>query len=260
MSTHEDNARFIDVSGRRLHYVKVGPDSSGTPLVFLHEGLGSVELWRAFPGDVSETTRHPGLVYSRHGNGWSSPLAGRRRPDYMHEEALDFLPRVVGELVGRPPILVGHSDGASIALIYAGSDHPVEALVLIAPHVFVEPETLESIGSIRDRFPHSDMPAKMARYHADPDSTFYGWADIWLDPRFREWNIEQHLAGISAPTLLIQGDSDEYGTLRQLDAIDAGLANPTDRVVVEGAGHSPHLSHPELVVGAVVAFVRGLGR
>lgn len=173
----------------------------------------------------------------------------------MHEEALETLPRLIDELVGRPPILIGHSDGASIAIIYAGAGHPVEGLVLIAPHVFVEPETVRSISAIRDRFPGSGMATRMAKYHADPEATFHGWADVWLSPAFRSWNIEEYLSGIQCPTLVIQGEADEYGTVSQLDAIEAGVDAPVERLLVPSAGHSPHLSHPELVTDAVVEFL-----
>ncbi|HET8738320.1 MAG TPA: alpha/beta hydrolase [Acidimicrobiia bacterium] len=247
--------RFIDVSGKTLHYRRVGVDFRGVPLVFLHEGLGSVELWRDFPVEVASRAYRPGLVYSRHGNGWSSPLTEPRRPDYMHEEALHVLPRVVDELVGRPPVLVGHSDGASIALIYAGSGHAVEALVLIAPHVFVEPLTVQSIAAIRGGFEESELPEKMARYHTEPSTTFYGWADIWLSPAFASWDITEYLTGVSCPTLLIQGDRDEYGTMAQLDAIESQIKGPAERLIVPDAAHSPHLSDPDLVVGATARFV-----
>lgn len=176
----------------------------------------------------------------------------------MHDEALGSLPLVVDELVGEAPILVGHSDGASIAIIYAGAGHPVAGLVLIAPHVFVEPETIESIAALRDRFPQSDMAEKMAKYHDDPQATFFGWADVWLSPEFRSWNIEEYLSGVQVPTLVVQGDGDEYGTMRQLDAIDAGLDAPAQRLIVDGGGHSPHLTHSELVTSTVVEFVAGL--
>jgi pimeloyl-ACP methyl ester carboxylesterase len=250
----------FSIGTSEVHYERYGAGLGGPPLVFLHEGLGSIELWRNFPSDVVTASRCPGLAYSRHGNGWSSPLTGPRQPDYMHEEALDTLPRLIDELVGRPPILVGHSDGASVAIIYAGAGHPVEGLVLIAPHVFVESETVRSIQAIRDRFPGSDMAEKMAKYHAEPESTFYGWADIWLSPEFESWNIEEYLPAVTCPTILVQGDADEYGTVRQLDAIAAGVDAPVDRLIVPSAGHSPHLSHPRLVADSVAGFVGDLTR
>jgi pimeloyl-ACP methyl ester carboxylesterase len=245
-------------AGQELPYMRIGEEFDGTPLVFLHEGLGSIELWRGFPTGVVAGARQPGFVYSRRGNGWSPPLTAPRLPDYMHREALETLPDLIGTLVGEPPILVGHSDGASIALIYAGSGHPVAGLVLIAPHVLVEEEGLEAIRAIRRRFPETDLRERMARYHTDPAMTFYGWADVWLSPEFRSWNIEEFLPGVHNPTLVVQGDQDEYGTMKQLDAIDEGLRNPARRLLVEGAGHSPHLTHAELVTGTVVDFVAGL--
>lgn len=238
-----------------LHLRRFGTDLPGAPLVFLHEGLGSVDLWRGFPAAVVEGTGHPGIAYSRVGNGWSTPLAEPRRPDYMHTEALDWLPHIVDDLDDGPPILIGHSDGASIALIYAGSGHETRGLVLIAPHVFVEPETAVAIESIRESFATSDMRDRMSSYHRDPEGTFYGWANIWLSPAFADWNIESYLPGIDCPTLIIQGDADEYGTIRQVDAIEEGVGGPVERLVVRGAGHSPHLSHAEPVVGRIVEFV-----
>lgn len=252
-------AEFLDVAGRRLHVRRLDGESRGPSLVFLHEGLGSVELWREFPDDVVRATGHPGLVYSRQGNGWSTPLTESRRPDYMHEEALEALPGIIERTTTGPPILIGHSDGASIALIYAGTGHPVRGLVLIAPHVFVEEESIASIAAIRETFPGSELPTRMAKYHAEPKTTFHGWADIWLHPDFRVWNIEEYLGGVTCATLLIQGEADEYGTVRQLDAVDSGITRLTERLMVPGAGHSPHLSHPRLVTEKVVDFIRRLG-
>jgi pimeloyl-ACP methyl ester carboxylesterase len=244
------------IAGREIHYERFGAEFGGRTLVFLHEGLGSVELWRDFPGTVSSSTHHPAIAYSRYGNGWSSPLTEPRRPEYMHEEALETLPVLIEELVGGAPILVGHSDGASIAIIYAGASyHPVDGLVLIAPHVFVEPETVRSISAMRDRFPESDMAEKMSKYHTDPGATFCGWADIWLSPAFRTWNIEEYLPEVHCPVLVIQGETDEYGTIEQLNAIERGTGLAPQRLVVPGAGHSPHLSHPDLVTDAVVKFI-----
>lgn len=248
---------FIDIAGTTLHVRHLGSGLPGIPLVFLHEGLGSVDLWRDFPDAVVEGLGHPAFVYSRRGNGWSRPLAAPRDPDYMHREALDVLPKVIEELVdGRPPVLIGHSDGASIALIYAGSGHSVRGLVLIAPHVFVEPETISSIAAIRESFPDSELPEKMAKYHTEPEATFRGWANIWLSPAFRNWNIEEYVPGVSCPVLMIQGEADEYGTVGQLDAIDRGLGIPAERLMVPEAEHSPHLKRPDMVTNAVIDFIR----
>lgn len=248
----------VSIAGQKLHYERYGSEFDRGPLVFLHEGLGSVELWRDFPRDVSSSTRRPALAYSRYGNGWSSPLTEPRRPGYMHDEAMVTLPKVIAELVAGAPILVGHSDGASIAIVYAGAGHHLAGLVLIAPHVFVEPETVRSISAIRDRFPDSEMAEKMSKYHTDPEATFYGWADIWLNPAFRSWNIEEYLPEVRCPMLLIQGDADEYGTVGQLDAIARGSGSAPQRLVIAGAGHSPHVSHPDLVTDAVVSFIERL--
>jgi pimeloyl-ACP methyl ester carboxylesterase len=252
-----DSGAMIDAGGHQLHYVRLG-GSEGTPVIFLHEGLGSVELWRGFPADVAAGARQPGIVYSRHGNGWSEPLTEPRRPEYMHREGLETLPDVVDAHVDRPPILVGHSDGASIALIYAGAGHPVAGLVLIAPHVVVEEEGLDSIRAIRDSFATSDLGERMAKYHSDPEGTFFGWADIWLDPEFRSWNIEEYLSEVRGPTLVIQGTDDEYGTIRQVEIIEEGIEGPVDRLIVDDAGHSPHLTHPAMVTGTVIDFIAGL--
>lgn len=255
MPSPPERARFLDITGHSLHYARLGAGFEGSPIMFLHEGLGCVELWRDFPSAVVEKTRRPAVVYTRHGNGWSTPLHEPRRPDYMHEEALEVLPRVVSQLVVGTPTLVGHSDGASIAIIYAGAGNPVERLVLIAPHVFVEEVTINSIASIRESFGSSELAEKMAKYHTDPETTFYGWTDIWLSPEFRSWNIEDHLPAINCPTLLIQGDADEYGTVSQLEAIEEKAQVPIERLLVEGADHSPHLSHPEVVAAVVADFV-----
>lgn len=249
---------FVDVAGKRLHVRRLGIDLAGPPLVFLHEGLGSVELWREFAENVVAGSGHTGLVYSRYGNGWSTPLTEPRKPDYMHVEAIETLPWIVEHHFDEPPILIGHSDGASIALIHAGSGHPVKGLVLIAPHVFVEPTSIVSISSLSDDFPMSEMPEKMAKYHVEPKTTFRGWADIWLSNEFRKWDISDFASGLRCPTLLIQGDADEYGTVNQLDAIDTRLASAAERLVVPDAEHSPHLSHPELVTPAVVNFISRL--
>lgn len=220
---------------------------SAPALVFLHEGLGSVELWRDFPARVHAATGRRVFLYSRAGHGWSDLPDGPRTPRFMHEEALDVLPRLLAEHGLERPVLIGHSDGASIALIHA-SEHPVAGLVLLAPHVFVEDVTVTSIEEARTAFETTDLKARMARYHRDPERTFRLWNDIWLDPAFRDWSIEDVLAGVTAPTLLIQGAHDQYGTLAQLDPIRG------ERVVLD-ARHAPHLEAPDETLRAVTEFL-----
>ncbi|RPI23325.1 MAG: alpha/beta hydrolase, partial [Actinobacteria bacterium] len=174
---------------------------------------------------------------------------------YLHDEAQTLPEVLAANRIGRPPLLVGHSDGASIAILHAGAGHPVAGLVLIAPHVFVDQEAVASITAIRDGFASSELPAKMARYHVAAETTFHGWAEVWLSDGFRTWNIEEYLPGIDRPVLLVQGTEDEYGTERQLEAIESAVRGPVRRLMVEGAAHSPHLSHPEVVVPAVAEFI-----
>ena len=249
---------MVEIDGLRLEYRTIG-EGSGPALVFLHEGLGSMGLWRDFPDEVAAATGHRGLVYSRAGHGRSDPLRERRTPDFMHHEARVVLPRLLDELGVVEPILIGHSDGASIALIHTGAGHPVSGLILLAPHVFVEPESIKGIEAARVRFETTDLAERMARYHLDPNATFRGWNDIWLDPAFRDWNIEDSLPGVKCSTLLIQGLDDEYGTLAQLDAIEKGLAGPSERLVLEDCGHSPHLAQPDAVLRATTRFVSEIG-
>jgi pimeloyl-ACP methyl ester carboxylesterase len=249
----EPSLRDVIVDGRRLELRVVGGEEPA--LVFLHEGLGSLGLWRGFDERVAAATRHATLAYSRAGHGRSGPADLPLSPDFMHHEALVVLPTMLEEMESRKaPILIGHSDGASIALIHAASQL-VSGLVLLAPHVFVEPESIDAIEATRARFETTDLPARMARHHRDPVATFYGWNDIWLDPGFHGWNIEDRLPAIDCPTLLIQGVDDEYGTMAQVDAIEAGVSGPVRRLILEDCGHSPHLAQPERVLEAVTRFV-----
>jgi len=199
-------ARFFDVAGHRLECVRIRGAKSAPTLVFLHEGLGSVALWKDFPARVAEATGCPVLVYSRAGYGRSSPAVLPRVPNYMHVEALTVLPALLDRLGIADPVLVGHSDGASIALLHAGSgSRPVRALVALAPHVFVEDMSIASIDEVRRQYETTDLREKLARRHADPDAAFRGWNDVWLAPAFRSWNIEACLPGVRCPLLLIQG-------------------------------------------------------
>lgn len=248
----ENHGEMVRIETERIPAVRSGQPT----LVFLHEGLGSVALWRGFPAALAQRTGLSALVYSRRGNGFSESTSGPRTPRYMHEEALVELPRLLSEEGAGDVVLVGHSDGASIALIYA-AEHAqnVRAVVLEAPHVFVEGLSALSIGAIRERYESTDLRERMARHHADGDATFYGWNDIWLSPTFRDWNIEEYLERVRAPVLAIQGSNDEYGTLAQLDAIAARAGGPVDRVVLAGCGHAPHADRPAFVTATIADWL-----
>lgn len=246
---------FTEARGHRLEYRRFGDDSGPHPIVFLHEGLGSIELWRDFPENVVAGSDHPGLVFSRYGHGHSDPLTGPRSPRFMHEEALEVLPGVIDDLVGRPPILVGHSDGASISLIYAGSGYQVRGLILIAPHVMVEETGLAQVAHLNSSHEKSNLADRLAKYHDNPESLFRGWADVWLSEEFRSWNLEEYLPGITCPVLMIQSREDVYGTLDHLDIIESQVSGSVTRLEVNGSSHSPHLSHPGLVTDATIRFI-----
>jgi pimeloyl-ACP methyl ester carboxylesterase len=246
---------FLDVPDGRLEAQLL--EGRSPALVMLHEGLGSVGLWRGLPETLHELTGARVLAFSRYGHGESDPPPRPRTPTFMHEEALEVLPEVLSAAgIEEPPILVGHSDGASIALIYAAS-HPVAGLALMAPHVFVEQICVDAIRETRDAFENEGLRERMARHHRDPEAAFKGWCDVWLDPEFLDWNLEPLLPKIRAPVLLIQGRDDEYGTLAQIDAIQRGLAGPSERLIVSG-GHSPHLEHPKEVPDAIASFIERL--
>jgi pimeloyl-ACP methyl ester carboxylesterase len=228
------------------------------PLVFLHEGVGSIGLWRTFPRDVVEATGRRAVVYSRFGHGQSDPWVGPTNPEYMHHEALVVLPELLGVLQIEAPVLIGHSDGASIALIYAGAGGDASGLALLAPHVFVENRSIAGIEAARDTFLTTDLAERIAKHHDAGVATFWRWNEIWLAPEFRSWNIEDLLAGVRAPVLVVQGSDDAYGTLRQLDAIEAGVPGSVERLVLEGCGHAPQFERPSETMEAVTHFVLSL--
>lgn len=250
---------FVDVDRGAIEYewhASGAGGGSSSPLVFLHEGLGSIDLWRGLPDDVRARLGDRGtLVYARHGYGRSAPPELPRPITYMHHEADVVLPALLAELDIDRPWLVGHSDGASISLLYAGAGHDVAGIVCLAPHVVVEPESIVGIESARAQFDATDMGERMRKYHADPEATFRGWNDVWLSPPFRDWNIEDRLAGIDAPVLLVQGTGDQYGTFAQLDAIERGVRGPVEQCRIQGAGHSPHLDARDAVVATIVEFI-----
>jgi pimeloyl-ACP methyl ester carboxylesterase len=250
---------FVVAAGHKLEYEWIEGETDKPALVFLHEGLGSIRQWRDFPAQVAAATGCPALVYNRYGYGDSDVLAeGRVGVRFMHDEALIALPQVLSLLGIERPVLVGHSDGASIALIHAGAGHPVRALVALAPHVFVEDISVRSIEEAKRQFETTDLPERLARYHRDPRKTFYLWNDAWLDPEFRRWNIEEYLPGIRCRVLAIQGEEDEYGTMAQVEAIARQVSGRCQLLKLARCGHSPHRDQPETALAAIAAFVQSL--
>ncbi len=245
----------VELDGGSVEVLAWSGDASLAPVVLLHEGLGSARLWRSFPVDVHKGTRRTVIAWSRHGYGFSEPTTRSRTVGYMHDEALVVLPSLLEHLSLDDPVLVGHSDGASIALLHAGSGHPVSAIVAIAPHVVVEDRSLVGIRAARERFDTTDLVKRMGRHHRDPVATFRGWNDIWLSEEFRAWNIEEFVEHITAPVLAIQAADDEYGTLEQISRIKARLPGRYEELVLSSGGHAPHASHPQVVLDSIVAFL-----
>jgi pimeloyl-ACP methyl ester carboxylesterase len=246
-------AAAVKVGGRPIEVLDLPGPSPEPPLVLLHEGLGSVGLWRDFPSQLQAATGRRLIAFSRYGHGRSAPPPRPRTPAFFHEEALEVLPELLDALEINEPVLIGHSDGASIGLIHA-AHHPVAALVLLAPHVFVEEICVTAIRGTRETYTDGELRGRMARHHDDPDAAFWGWCDVWLDPAFPDWNLEEEAGMLTAPTLVIQGAADPYGTLAQLDRIESRARGPVQRLVLEG-GHSPHLEHGPRVAEAVAAFL-----
>lgn len=251
----------IDWEGRRvrIEHEWIGIERNDRPLLlFLHEGLGSRSMWREFPRALCDAAGLRGLVYSRPGYGRSTPRPAdeRWRPDFMHRQADQVLPALRRALgIEQPAWLLGHSDGGSIALLHA-AHHPdaVAGLVVMAPHVFVENLSIDSIRRTRETFLSTDLRDRLARHHEDVDSAFWGWNDIWLDPAFRNWNIEAEVACIRCPVLAIQGIDDEYGTMEQIHRIRSQLPS-AQLLELADCGHSPHRDQPDRVVAAGAGFV-----
>ena len=253
----EGQAGRIEASGTSLEAACHGPPPAGaTTLVLLHEGLGCVALWRDFPSRLAEATGHGVFVYSRAGYGRSDPVSLPRPLDYMTREAIDVLPEVLDAAGVERAILLGHSDGATIAAIHTGQvrDPRVKGLVLIAPHFFTEPGGLASIAQARAAYASTDLRARLARYHDDPDIAFNGWCDAWLDPGFKDWDVRDVLETIPVPVLAIQGESDQYGTQAQVEVISALCPSPVRVEMLKACGHSPHLEAAEATLDMIVAF------
>ena len=252
---------FLDLGSMRLEYRMIGPQPHVAPtIVMLHEGLGCVGLWGDFPDRIAAATGAGVLLYSRAGYGQSSPVALPRPLNFMHDEAREVLPRLLDAIGFRRGLLLGHSDGASIAAIYAGSvqDHRVRGLVLIAPHFFTEDMGVAEIARAKVAYDKSDLRQKLARWHADVDNAFNGWNGAWLDPKFREWDITEVLAYIRVPVAILQGVDDQYGTMRQVEVASEECYCPVDVTVIPGAGHQPHREAPGPTLDAISDFANAV--
>lgn len=236
------------------------PDTRHPTLVFLHEGLGSIGQWRDVPALASDRTGLPALVYDRWGHGGSDPLDGPREVRYLHDEALTSLPEILKQLAIEKAILIGHSDGGSIALIFA-SVYPEKAMGVIteAAHVFVEERTLTGLREALRIFETTNLRDRLSRYHGDKtEALFRGWADIWLAESFRSWNIEEYLPGIRSPLLAIQGEQDEYGSPAQVEAIVSQVSGPATGLILPGCGHIPHHQARARVLAEIIRFIASL--
>lgn len=251
------------VDGATLEYACYGPEPDAAPtIVMLHEGLGCVALWRDVPAKVAAATGMGVFVYSRRGYGQSDPAPLPRPLDFMTREAMDVLPQILDQMGFRHGILFGHSDGATIAAIYAGSveDHRVRGLILMAPHFFTEESGLVEIASARKAFEGGDLKERLARYHRDPENAFRGWNDTWLNPAFKTWNVGEVIDYLRIPVLAIQGREDQYGTLAQIREIEDRIYSPVEVVIVEECRHAPHLEQPQVTLDAISEFAARLQR
>lgn len=246
----------VAVPGGRVEIEDVPGDPARAPLLFLHEGLGSVGLWRGFPQRIAAATGRRAVSYSRLGHGFSDLPPRKRTPAFVHEEAATVVPAVCAALDVDRPVVVGHSDGASIALLYAAAT-AVSGLVVLAPHVVVEEVGLVGIRAARQAFTEGDLRTRMARHHRDADATFWNWNDVWLDDAFRAWDLRPDLPRITCPVLGIQGTEDPYGTVAHVEAIRDGATGPVELLIIDG-GHAPHLEHPDTVEHAITRFAARL--
>jgi pimeloyl-ACP methyl ester carboxylesterase len=247
----------LRIGASDLEYRMIGPAPDQAPtIVMLHEGLGSAGLWGEFPEKLQTATGAGAFVYSRAGYGASTPVKLPRPLNYMHVEALEVLPKLLDRIGFRRGLLLGHSDGASIAAIYGGAhqDHRVNGIVLIAPHFIVEDISVISIAGIKQAYEISDLRAKLKRWHGDVDNAFYGWNGAWLDPEFRSWDISDYLAYIRVPIAILQGADDQYGTIRQVEIAQEECYCSVEATIVPGVGHQPHREAPETTLAAISEF------
>jgi pimeloyl-ACP methyl ester carboxylesterase len=253
----------VTIGGKRLETLAYGPSPEAAPtILMLHEGLGCVALWRDFPQRLARATGFGVLAYSRAGYGGSDPVALPRPLDYMTREAHETLPALIDAVGLRRGILLGHSDGASIATIYAGSreDFRIRGLVLMAPHFFTEESGLAAITAARETYASGELRARLGKYHRNVDNAFRGWNDAWLDPGFRQWNIAEAIDYLRVPVLAIQGADDQYGTLAQIETIESRIYSPIDIEILQGCKHSPHIERPAETLAAIADFCARLER
>jgi pimeloyl-ACP methyl ester carboxylesterase len=254
---------FLQLGQTRLEYRMIGPRPDAAPtLVLLHEGLGSADIWGGFAQELATATGAGVFAYSRAGYGQSSRSQLPRPVSFMHDEAREILPLVLDAMGFRRGLLVGHSDGASIAAIYAGSvqDHRVRGLVLMAPHFFTEDMGIAEIARARIAFETGPLRAKLARLHADPDNAFHNWSGPWLDPEFRNWELSDALAHIRVPILIVQGENDQYGTMRQIEMAQQECYCPVEVAMLPDTRHAPYREAPEATLRAISDFANRLLR
>ncbi|MDF2365946.1 alpha/beta hydrolase [Sneathiella sp.] len=261
--TSATDLKLATIAGKRIEYRTIGAlDSQRPVLVFLHEGLGCTALWRDFPDRLCELTNCTGLIYSRLGYGGSDACDLPRPLDYMEREASDMLPVILEHFNIKRPLLVGHSDGASISLIYAGLSDVAkpEAVIVMAPHVFCEDISVDGIKTAKQAYEQRDLKEKLEKFHGiNTECAFRGWNDAWLDPAFKNWNIESFLPSVNMPLLAIQGREDSYGTLAQIDAIEAAVSGPFEKLILDDCGHNPWQEKAEDVLSYAAEFISDIG-
>jgi pimeloyl-ACP methyl ester carboxylesterase len=246
----------VAVPGGRVEFDDVPGDPDRAPLLFLHEGLGSVALWRGWHRRIADATGRRTVAYSRLGHGWSDPPPAPRDTGFMHEEARVVLPALRAALGMAAPVVIGHSDGASIGLVHAAGAEVV-GLAVLAPHVFAEEFGLVGVRAARTAYVEGDLRGRMARRHRDPDAAFHNWNDVWLSDDFRAWDLRPDLPGITCPVLAVQGTGDPYGTVAHVEAV-RDLATGPVRLVVLDCAHAPHLEAPEETTAALLEFLAPL--
>jgi len=243
----------VQLDGRHVDALELPGDDGRRPVVLLHEGLGSIGLWRDFPVALQQATGRRIVVFSRPGHGRSEPPADVRDASFFAREADVVLPAILGAFSARDPVLLGHSDGATIALLHAAG-HDVSGVIAMAPHVFVETDRLPGIRDAAREFVSGGLRTRMARHHDDPEHVFRSWSDLWLDPGFASWSVEEGLETVTAPLLLVHGADDQYGSVEQLERIERRVRGPVRRAILPTA-HSPHLDRPDLVLPETIAFL-----